>query len=95
MYNYNVVIGVLLAITFISSLIFFVVHKTKDLIAQEKILFLLIFLITVLTGVWCIDRVVAFNVNLLTTAESDAIFEIIRTIVTLVLGYYFGTKRGE
>ncbi len=95
MFNSNIYLGVTLAILFICGVTWFVIHKTKSLVAQEKILFLLIFLVSIVSAVWVVDRILAHQINLLTPEESKSIFEIIRNIIAVVLGYYFGIKKSE
>ncbi len=95
MFTENIYIGVLLAVVFIGFCLWMVIRQTKTLIAQDKVLFLLIFLVTLLSSIWSVDKIVAHRIELLTPEESKSIFEIIRNIVVLVLGYYFGTKKDK
>jgi hypothetical protein len=92
MYTTHIILGVLLAIAFIITVTFFVLHKTKDLLPQDKILFMLIFLLSLVSCVWAVDKCVAIHTEILTTQESDSVFEIIKSIVFTILGYYFATK---
>ncbi len=93
MFTSNTTLGVIVALLFICAIIWFVIHHTKSLIATDKILFMLVFLVASFTAVWIVDRVVAFKIQLLTPEESKAIFEIDRNIIAIVLGYYFGSKK--
>ncbi len=95
MFTDNTTIGVITALAFIVGIMFFVVHYTKPLIAEQRILFLLIFLITLLSSTWVIDKIIAFKIQLLHEEESKRIFDMIETVVTLTLGYYLGTKKNE
>ncbi len=95
MFTSNTTLGVILALLFICLTTWFVIHNTRSLIATDKVLFLLVFLIAILTTVWVADRVIAFKIQLLTVEESKSIFEIIRNIIAIVLGYYFGSKKQE
>jgi hypothetical protein len=92
MYSTHIILGVLLAIAFIITVTFFVLHKTKDLVPQEKILYLLIFLIVMLMCSWVCDKLIAIHIPLLTDEESKSVFNILQTTLTLVLGYYLGSK---
>lgn len=89
------ILGVIVALIFLVGCICLVIYFTRSLIAQEKILFLLIFLITVLAGTWCVDKIVAFNIHLLNDKENDIILQIMNSVVTLVLGYYLGSKKHD
>ncbi len=62
------------------------------MIAQEKILFLLVFLIILLASTWFVDNVVIHDKKLLDDEENKTILQIISNIVSLVLGFYFGSK---
>ncbi len=95
MFTDNTTWGVILAILFICGALASVLYFTRSLIAQEKILFLLIFLVVGQFSVWLIDRVVAFRIQLLREEESRFIMTTIDSIVKLVLGYYLGTKATE
>ncbi len=95
MFQDQQVIGVLLAVAIMIASIWMVIKYTKALVAQEKILFLLVFILTILSVTWFIDRVIAFKTPLLTEKESDLILDIMKTIVTLVLGYYLGSKKTD
>ena len=95
MFSASPYIGVLVALIFIGVCVWLVIQQTKSLISQDKILFLLIMLTTLLTGVWVSDKIIAFRIQLLTPEESKEIFEIIRNMIATVLGYYFGTKGND
>ena len=93
MYTSNPLVGVLIAVSFVVLCIVMVLYNTRKLIAQDKILFLLIFLVTMLASTWFIDNVIAFKIQLLDDEENKSILSMISYIVVLVLGYYFGTKK--
>lgn len=85
-------IGVLVSMIFIIGMMAAVLYFTRKLIAQEKVLFMFILISALLSAVFVVDNVVAFKTKLLSDKENDAILEMMRSIVSLVLGFYFGSR---
>lgn len=95
MFQNQQTLGVILALAFMISCIGLVIYFTKSLIAQDKILFLLIFLVALLSTVWAVDKVIAFRIALLSDDEKKTILQIIENVVALTLGYYMGSKKND
>ncbi len=91
----NPLIGVSIAMVFITTLIVTVLYFTRKLIAQEKVLFMFILIASILCSVWVVDNVIFFKIQLLTEKEDDAILQTMRTIIEFTLGFYFGSKVKE
>jgi hypothetical protein len=85
----------IVAVLFLIACQWLVIHYTKSLIAQDKILFVLIFLVVLLAGSWAIDNVIMPNIQLLDAEENKTILQIMNSIVNLVLGYYLGSKKAD
>ena len=92
MFQDNPLVGVTIAMVFITLLIAGVLYLTRKLIAQEKVLFMFILIASMLSAVWVVDNVIAFKIQLLTEKEDDAVLQIMRTIIEFTLGFYFGSK---
>ncbi len=95
MFSTNIYVGVFVAVSFIITLNWFVIKNTKALVAEERILFLLNILVTNLLAVWCVDKIVAHQLQLLTPDESKSIFEIFKTLIVAILAYYLGSKKKD
>jgi uncharacterized membrane protein HdeD (DUF308 family) len=86
--NKTQVVGVVIALVFITICSAAILYFTRKLIAQDKILFLLIFLVTLLACSWAVDNIIAIHMNLLDDEENKTILQIMSNVVSLVLGYY-------
>lgn len=86
--------GVILALIFIISCVFYVnklfVNKTQDVLVR----FILIVFAS-LVGVFIIDKVVAFENNLLNDHQNNQLFDLIKTLVLMIFSYYFGTQKNN
>jgi len=88
MFRENQIIGVCIAICFICGCLALVFSLTRKLIAEDKILFLLLFIVTLMGSVWTIDNVVAFNIKLLDDEENKIVLQMLTTVVSLTIGYW-------
>lgn len=88
-------IGVIVSIGLIVFLMWVVMKKTKALTANDQLLFLLIFLTTLFSSVWLVDKVVAPFTNLLTEKESDNILTTGTGLIGLIVGYYLRGGKPE
>ena len=66
------------------------VNQTRDILVR---FILLVF--ASLVGVFIVDKVVAFKINLLSNDQNKELFELIKTLVLMIFSYYFGTQKGE
>jgi hypothetical protein len=62
-------------------------NDTKEILVR---FILLVF--TALVGVWIVDKVVAFKINLLSDENDKELFDLIKTLVLMIFSYYFGTR---
>lgn len=90
--NIIMISGILLALTFICGLLYFVnkmfANNTQDILVR---FILLVF--TALVGVWVVDKVIAFKIKLLDPEQGSQLFDLIKTLVLMIFSYYFGTKK--
>jgi hypothetical protein len=84
--------GILLALTFICGLLYFV-NKMFANNTQEILVRFILLVFTALVGVWVVDKVIAFKVRLLDEEQGAQLFDLIKTLVLVVFSYYFGTKK--
>ena len=88
------ILGVLLGLSFIGFCIHSVnklfVDKTQDVLVR---FILLVF--AALVGVFIVDKVIAFKINLLNDAQNNQLFELIKTLVLMIFSYYFGTQKNN
>jgi len=85
------IFGVLLGLALISAGLYFVNKLFKDQ-TQEVLVRFILLVFTALVGVWVVDKVIAFKINLLSEQQNEQLFELIKTLVLMIFSYYFGTK---
>jgi hypothetical protein len=87
-------LGVFLALGFIIASVVYVnklfVVQTKDALVR---FILLIF--AALVGVFIVDKVIAFKLQLLTPEMNRQLFDLIKTLTLMIFSYYFGTQKGS
>lgn len=88
------VFGVILSLTFIAAALYFV-NKLFANNTQEVLVRFILLVFTALTGVYVVDKVVAFKINLLTEKQDEELFDLIKTLVLMIFSYYFGTKKSN
>lgn len=92
--NMIMISGILLALTFICGLLYYVnkmfANNTQDILVR---FILLVF--TALVGVWVVDKVIAFKIKLLDAEQGAQLFDLIKTLVLMIFSYYFGSKKGN
>lgn len=90
--NIIMISGILLALTFICGLLYFVnkmfANNTQDILVR---FILLVF--TALVGVWVVDKVIAFKIKLLDAEQGAQLFDLIKTLILMIFSYYFGSKK--
>jgi len=69
------VFGVLLAVAILVGIVWVSIKMTKNLIANDKVNFLLVLITSSLVGVWVIDNVVAFKTQLLDPDKNKFIIQ--------------------
>jgi hypothetical protein len=84
--------GILLALTFIVGLLYYVnkmfANNTQDILVR---FILLVF--TALVGVWVVDKVIAFKIKLLDPEQGAQLLDLIKTLVLMIFSYYFGSQK--
>jgi hypothetical protein len=77
---------ILFSIYFVNKKIF--IEDTKEILVK---FILLVF--TALVSLFIVDKVIAFNVKLLSDEMNHQLFELIKTLILMIFSYYFGTKK--
>ncbi len=62
--------------------------NTKDVLVR---FILLVF--ASLVGVFVVDKVIAFKINLLSLEQNNQLFDLIKTLTLMIFSYYFGTQK--
>jgi hypothetical protein len=86
------IFAVLLGLAFILSSLYFV-NKMFANDTQEILVRFILLVFTALVGVWVVDKIIAFKINLLDDEQDKQLFDLIKTLVLLIFSYYFGTKK--
>lgn len=88
------VFGVLLGLTLIVTSVYFV-NKILANNTQELLVKYILLVFTALVSVWIVDKVIAFKINLLSVAQNENLFDLIKTLILMIFSYYFGTKNNS
>ncbi len=87
-------LGVFTGLLFIIGCVVYVnrlfVSQTKDVLVR---FILLVF--AALVGVFIVDKVIAFQIKLLTDEVNSQLFELIKTLTLMIFSYYFGTQKND
>lgn len=87
-----------LAVLFSMAFIMFVVYYVNKLFidhTKEVLVRFILLVFASLVGVFIVDKVVAFKVNLLSDAQNDELFDLIKTLTLMIFSYYFGTQKSD
>lgn len=86
--------GIMLALGFIVVSVHYVnrlfINSTKDVLVR---FILLVF--AALVGVFIVDKVIAFKINLLSAEQNNQLFELIKTLTLMIFSYYFGSQKSS
>ena len=85
------IFGVLLGLSFIIGSLYFV-NKLLANNTQEILVKFILLIFTSMVGVWVVDKVIAFRINLLSDEQDGQLFDLIKTLILMIFSYYFGTK---
>ena len=66
------------------------INNTKDVLVR----FILLVFAT-LVGVFIVDKVIAFRINLLSDEQNNQLFDLIKTLTLMIFSYYFGTQKTQ
>ena len=80
-----------MAMSFIIGTLYFV-NKLFGDNTQEILVKFILLVFTSLVGVWVVDKVIAFKINLLSDQQDNQLFDLIKTLILMIFSYYFGTK---
>lgn len=98
MFSYSsvwvVMFAVIMGMSFISYCVYYVnklfVNHTKDVLVR---FILLVF--AALVGVFIVDKVIAFKINLLSEEQNSQLFDLIKTLTLMIFSYYFGSQKAN
>jgi len=89
---YVMIFAVIMAMAFITYSVYYVnklfIDKTQDVLVR---FILLVF--AALVGVFVVDKVIAFKINLLSDEQNNQLFDLIKTLTLMIFSYYFGSQK--
>lgn len=85
--------GILLGLIVIAVSVYFV-NKLFASHTQEILVKFILLVFTSLVALFIVDKVVAWQVKLLSDEQNNQLFDLIKTLVLMIFSYYFGTKEG-
>ena len=87
------IMGILLGLFVIGGSVYFV-HKMFAKNTQEILVRFILLIFTALVALFIVDKVIAWQVKLITEEQNDQLFDLIKTLILMIFSYYFGTKEG-
>lgn len=91
--GYVMIFGVLLSLGFIALGVWYFNKKIDSSLDQRTWLTRFIsLLLAAMLGLFMVDKLVSFKIQLLTDEMSNGLFELIKNIVLVVFGYQFNDK---
>jgi hypothetical protein len=74
-----------------------VVYVNKLFVAQTKdvLVRFILLVFAALVGIFIVDKVIAFKIQLLTPEMNTQLFDLIKTLTLMIFSYYFGTQKNE
>lgn len=92
--GFVMIMGILLALSFISGSIYFVSKLFKDS-TQEVLVRFILMVFTALVALFIVDKVIAFKIKLVNDEQNAELFDLIKTLTLMIFSYYFGTKKSD
>lgn len=90
--GFTMIFGILLSLAFILYGVYFV-NKMLINDTQEILVRFILLVFTSLICLFIVDKVVAFKIKLMSDEQNNQLFDLIKTLVLMILSYYFGTKK--
>ena len=87
------VAGILLGLVVIGASVYFV-NRLFASDTQEILVRFILLVFTSLVALFIVDKVIAWQVKLLSEEQNSQLFDLIKTLVLMIFSYYFGTKEG-
>ncbi len=87
------VAGILLGLAVIGASVYFV-NRLFASHTQEILVRFILLVFTSLVALFIVDKVIAWQVKLLSDEQNSQLFDLIKTLVLMIFSYYFGTKEG-
>ena len=88
--------GILIMIAVVAGTVWYmvkVVNSSSD--TQKGLTLLMTFGFAAMVGVFVLSKIAALRIKILTDAESLGIFELVKYVVVLLFGYFFGSKKDD
>lgn len=88
--GFLMIIGVLLSLGFIALMVWFVNSQIGGHLKEKEWLTRFVaLLLTSLLGLFIVDKIVSFKIQLLSPQMSEGLFELVKNIVLIIFGYQF------
>jgi len=74
-----------------------VVYVNKLFVAQTKdaLVRFILLVFAALVGVFIVDKIIAFKVQLLSSEMNSQLFDLIKALTLMIFSYYFGTQKND
>ena len=86
------VAGIVLGLGVILGSVYFI-HKMLTNSTQEILVRFILMVFTALVALFIVDKVIAWQVKLLSDEQNSQLFDLIKTLTLMIFSYYFGTKK--
>lgn len=90
--TFIMILGVLFGMGFICFCVYMANKMFSDKTQDVLVRFILLVFAS-LVGVFVVDKVIAFKINLLSDEQNNQLFDLIKTLTLMIFSYYFGTQR--
>ena len=87
------IMGILLGLGVIGGSVYYI-NKLFANNTQEILVRFILLIFTSLVALFIVDKIIAWQVKLLSDEQNSQLFDLIKTLVLMIFSYYFGTKEG-
>lgn len=87
------IMGILLGLGVIGGSVYYI-NKLFANNTQEILVRFILLIFTSLVALFIVDKIIAWQVKLLSDEQNAQLFDLIKTLVLMIFSYYFGTKEG-